>query len=70
MSVCKIKEREGRCDLRTVIVIEGGMSDDVVRWCAYCGAVVVDTDVDGRVHPGKVRPMVFPEIAKKKQDGE
>lgn len=32
----------------------------VVRWCPDCGSVVVDMDVDGRVHPGKVMPLKSP----------
>lgn len=31
----------------------------VVRWCKTCGAVVVDTDCDGRTYAGKVRKMQF-----------
>lgn len=36
-------------------------STNVVRWCSVCGAIVIDTDVDGRVYPGQVRPMRFPQ---------
>ena len=32
----------------------------VVRWCSECGAVVVDTEYDGRTQPGSVREMKFP----------
>ncbi len=38
--------------------------DTVVRWCQYCGGVVVDAEFDGRVFPGRVREMEFPEVAK------
>lgn len=31
----------------------------VVRWCPTCGAVVIDTDYDGRTKPGDVMPMRF-----------
>lgn len=41
-----------------------GMAE-VVRWCRDCGAIVVDVDVDGRVSPGAVSPMVFPLLAKR-----
>lgn len=34
----------------------GGVST-VVRWCSVCGAVVVDTDVDGRTRCGDVMKM-------------
>lgn len=32
----------------------------VVRWCQVCGSIVIDVDVDGRTHPGRVMPMRFP----------
>jgi hypothetical protein len=35
----------------------------VVRWCPTCGAVVIDTDYDGRTKPGDVMPMRFPKLA-------
>lgn len=41
----------------------------VVRWCAKCGAVVIDTDLDGRTMPGDILPMQFPRIATKKREG-
>jgi hypothetical protein len=37
-------------------------NDEVVRWCHYCGAIVVDREYDNRVYPGAVLPMMFPEI--------
>lgn len=43
-------------------------SENVVRWCADCGAVVVDKDVDGRTHPGYVMKMKFPKY--RKNDGK
>ena len=36
----------------------------VVRWCRTCGAIVVDTDFDGRTNPGAILPMRFPAILK------
>lgn len=36
----------------------------VVRWCTVCGAVVVDSDCDGRTYAGKIRKMQTPDIAK------
>lgn len=38
--------------------------DKVVRWCEYCGAVVVDLDTDNRTSPGHFRPMQFPKLMK------
>jgi hypothetical protein len=34
--------------------------ESVVRWCAGCGAVAVDLDVDGRTDPGHFMRMRFP----------
>ncbi len=52
----------------TLIVIYSSyrdpLSDCVVRWCKYCGAVVIDIDYDGRTNPGAILPMQFPETAK------
>jgi hypothetical protein len=36
------------------------MTDEVVRWCPTCGAVVVDTEVDGRLQRGSIVAMQFP----------
>jgi hypothetical protein len=36
----------------------------IVNWCGYCGAVVIDEEVDGRIAPGSVMKMVFPHLAK------
>ena len=35
----------------------------VTRWCIKCGGVVVDEDIDGRVAPGSLMPMCFPQAA-------
>ena len=40
-----------------------GETDAVVRWCAKCGAVVIDKEVDGRLAYWYVK-MKFPEITK------
>ncbi len=32
----------------------------VVRWCKDCGAVVIDSEIDNRTNPGKIRQMMFP----------
>lgn len=39
----------------------------VVMWCSDCGAVVIDTEIDGRVYPGDVMKMRFPLSAKRNQ---
>jgi hypothetical protein len=36
--------------------------EGVVRWCRLCGAVVVDLEYDGRIHPGGVMKMLTPKI--------
>lgn len=33
---------------------------NVVRWCEDCGAIVVDTDADGRIYTGRIMKMKFP----------
>lgn len=37
-------------------------SEQVVKWCRYCGAVVIDLCLDGRTSPGRIMPMRFPQI--------
>jgi hypothetical protein len=37
--------------------------EESVRWCEHCGAVVIDTDVDGRNMPGDRMKMRFPQLA-------
>lgn len=65
MSVCKIEGREEKCDLTIITVNPLAISEEVVRWCKYCGAVVVDEDYDGRTNPGQIKSMQFPTLAKK-----
>lgn len=36
--------------------------EKVVRWCKFCGAVVVDLEIDNRTHPGRYMEMQFPEL--------
>lgn len=48
-------------DYLKVIYSDGPeMERRVVRWCSECGAVVVDEDSDGRIHPGGYIKMMFP----------
>lgn len=28
---------------------------ETVRWCTCCGAVVIDSGMDGRINPGKMK---------------
>ena len=37
----------------------------VVRWCTSCGALVIDTDYDGRTKAGDVMEMRFPALTTK-----
>lgn len=39
---------------------------EVVRWCRNCGSIVIDNEMDGRVNPGQVMKMKFPELFKEK----
>ena len=37
----------------------------VTRWCIICGSIVIDLDIDNRIHPGRYMKMKSPEISKK-----
>lgn len=53
----------GKHSLVDLLVRNSNVAPDateVVRWCTCCGAVVIDTDVDGRTQPGDVMKMRFP----------
>ena len=55
----------------TLIVIHhdtGLCSDAVVRWCEYCGAVVVDHETIWETTPGGVHPMRFPQFVREHTD--
>lgn len=48
-------------DLRVIYIKRiDDMLVDVVRWCARCGAIVIDRELDGQVMPGAVMKMRFP----------
>lgn len=38
----------------------------ILRWCKICGAVVIDVEVDGRLYPGELMKMHFPQLFKEK----
>lgn len=42
------------------------MYHDVVRWCEYCGSLVIDVDYDGRTNPGAIAKIRNPEIIKRR----
>ena len=48
--------------LRDIAHIPTGMpgEEEIIRWCPNCGAIVVDTECDGRLRPGEMLPMQFP----------
>lgn len=54
--------KNGKHDLRIVYEEEVGYGKShVVRWCAICGSIVIDIDVDNRtMHPGGILKMVAP----------
>jgi hypothetical protein len=59
-------DRKDKCNLSIITINRLPMGEDeVVRWCTHCGAVVVDIDSDGRTQPGFIKPVQFPELAKK-----
>jgi len=55
-------------NLKVIYGSGNDMEMDVVRWCADCGAVVVDIDADGRtMMPGGIRKMQFPSGIKQRR---
>jgi len=52
-------------NLKVIYFDNFGDHAKVVRWCIDCGAVVVDTEVDGRVNPGGGMKMKFPKYRSK-----
>jgi hypothetical protein len=60
---------KGNHDLQVIFLTSCGDAPDaeyVVRWCAECGAIVVDIDMDGRTAPGRARKMELPRCSKPK----
>lgn len=69
MSMNCTPERKDKCNLKLVDItrLDTPLEEEKrVMWCSYCGAVVVDLEVDGRTYPGYFKPVHFPEIAKPK----
>lgn len=56
--------KEGRHPLIKLLTVAGAFTDNIVRWCPECGAVVIDWEVDGRTYPGRCMPMKLPHMAK------
>lgn len=46
----------------------GQGEERVVRWCQYCGAIVVDLDVDGRTYPGYFAECLLPGLLRKRKE--
>lgn len=46
----------------------GQGEEKVVRWCQYCGAIVVDLDVDGRTYPGYFAECLLPGLLRKRKE--
>jgi valyl-tRNA synthetase len=40
-------------------------TEQVVRWCKYCGSIVVDLDIDNRTYPGYYMKIRNPEVIKR-----
>lgn len=60
---------KGKHALIVIYTDTGFFGDAVVRWCEYCGAVVVDHEtVLGQVTPGGVAPMRFPQFVREHTD--
>lgn len=58
------KCKEGLHPLKEIMRTSDGFVDNVVRWCPKCGAIVVDSDCDGRIYPGRYMKMILPTLAK------
>jgi hypothetical protein len=57
--------RDGKHTLRNVYIdCWTDLERRVVRWCTYCGAIVVDVEYDGRTRPGGFLPMEFPVVTR------
>lgn len=66
---------EQSCGPNTLVAISSqrryGNEDDVVRWCAKCGAVVIDIESDNRlVQAGGRMRMAFPANRKQTVDSD
>jgi hypothetical protein len=56
-----------KCEHDLIVVYRGHsdtLSEEVVRWCKECGAVVVDLDYDGRTNAGQILKMKLPKREK------
>lgn len=58
----ELKCKDGKHNLIVILTQGNEMEETVVRWCQACGAIVIDTDSDGRVYHGRVMKMRFPSI--------
>ena len=58
---CKKGKHDLRFIMRQSINI---LEDDVVKWCSICGCIVIDTESDGRIYPGRIMKMASPLISK------
>ena len=61
---CGRENRKDKCKLIEIVKNNLAISEEVVRWCSYCGAIVVDEDYDGRTNAGQIRPIQFPKLSK------
>ena len=56
--------KSGNHDLEFIYGTETWEKDTYVRWCKNCGAIVVDVEYDGRLRPGEIMKMKYPEITR------
>ncbi len=57
----------GKHSLEVMIAFGSEYDLTVVRWCRFCGGVVIDKEYDRRIHPGAVMRMKFPECHNQKR---
>lgn len=53
--------RDGQHTWQVIYRAGSELNEEVVRWCTYCGAVVIDEEMDGRLNPGVIEPIRFPQ---------
>jgi len=54
--------QRGSHNLKTIYINYHWDCEEVVRWCEYCGAIVIDNDYDHRTNAGQIMKMKLPQI--------
>jgi len=69
MEVCR-NGNHTLIEIKRYYIMGSCEEEEVVRWCEFCGAIVIDLEIDNRTFPGHVREMSFPQLMylKKKEN--